>query len=168
MPCKTGTRKSIEAAKVRITEQREREISDPFRILWRELVRRVHQNELGFDGLSEPEKLYFSVGLLDGELYNGGFDQYFFNHSGSYYEYATRGLGEMGAVQALELLQRAKQVLFDFSDVPEDTTKRRHLFRERASPSRSQRLEVLNSLYCKDPDSISVRSAAFARAHNLV
>ncbi len=86
MPCKTGTRKSIEAAKVRITEQREREISDPFRILWRELVRRVHQNELGFDGLSEPEKLYFSVGLLDGELYNGGFYQYFFNHSGSYYE----------------------------------------------------------------------------------
>ncbi len=168
VPCKSGTRESIEAAKQWRKEQRERNRTDPFRMLWRELVHRVHETPGGFTGLSEVERQYFAVGLLDGEVYNGGFDQYFFNSSGSHYKYAALGLEVMGATQALILLQRAKQVLFDFEDVPEGTEQRRRLLQHRASDSRSQRLVELDKQYCEDPDGLSSRSEAYARKHSLV
>ena len=85
MPCKTGTRETIEAGKRRILEERESELTDPLRRLWHDLVQRVHDTTDGFAALSETEKQYFAVSLLDGEIYNGGFDQFFFNHSGAYY-----------------------------------------------------------------------------------
>jgi len=168
VPCKSGRRDAIETGKRREQEQRDREKNDPFRRLWRELVHRVHQTELGFDGLSETEKRYFAVGLLDGEVYNGGFDQFFFNSSGSYYSYAVLGLKEMDAVQSLQLLERAKQVIFNFSEVLTDTKQRREYLIQTESSSRSERLEALDALYWKDPDSLSSRCEAFARKHSLV
>ena len=168
MPCKSGKRESIEAAKRWHKEQREREKTDPFRILWHALVHRVHETSEGFSGLSEAEKRYFAVGLLEGEVYNGGFEQYFFNHSGSHYKYALLGLEEMEATQTLALLQRAKQVLFNFDEVPEDTGKRRRLLQKLASDSRSKRLEELDTQYYKDPDGLSARTEKYARSHGLV
>lgn len=168
VPCKSGKRESIEAAKKWHKEEREREKTDPFRILWHALVHRVNEASEGFSGLSEAEKRYFAVGLLDGEVYNGGFDQYFFNHSGSHYKYALIGLEEMEATQALALLQRAKQALFNFDDVPEDTEKRRRLLQKLASDSFSKRLDELDTQYCKDPDGLSARAENYARAHGLV
>jgi hypothetical protein len=168
VPCKSGKRESVEAAKKWHKEQREREKTDPFRILWHVLVHRVHETSEGFSGLSEAEKRYFAVGLLAGEVYNGGFDQYFFNHSGCHYKYALLGLEEMEATQTLALLQRAKQALFNFDEVPEDTGKRRRLLQELASESRSKRLDELDAQYYKDPDGLSARAERYARAHGLV
>jgi hypothetical protein len=76
---------------------------------------------------------YFAVCCFDGELYNGGFDQFFANSSGSYYQHALVGLEELGAQQVVELLRRAKQVLFDFAEVPTDTGQRRMLLRTTCS-----------------------------------
>jgi hypothetical protein len=118
--------------------------------------------------LSEAEKLYFAVQLLEGEVYNGGFDQYFFNSSGSYYRYAVLGLKELEAAQALALLEEAKQILFNSADVPEDPGHRRQLLRERSSVARTQCLEQLDKLYWKDPDGLWPRCEAFARKHGLV
>ena len=114
MPCKIGTRESIEAAKLYYQRERDLDKIDPFRKLWRELVRRVYETDLGYAGLSDAEKKYFAVGLLEGEVYNGGFDQYFFNSSSDYYSDAEIGLEEMGAVQSLSLLKRAKEIVFGF------------------------------------------------------
>lgn len=168
VPCKSGRREAIETAKQRHQEQRERESTDPFRRLWLELVHRVHETAGGFADLSEIERQYFAVGLLDGEIYNGGFDQYFFNSSGNHYKHALLGLEAMGATHALLLLQRAKQVLFDFEEVPEGTEQRRRMLQQRATESRTQRLEELDTLYWKDPDGLSSRSEAYARKHGLV
>jgi hypothetical protein len=44
------------------------------------IVQRVHDTTDGFAGLSETEKQSFAVSVLDGEIYNGGFDQFFFHH----------------------------------------------------------------------------------------
>ena len=140
MPCKTGTREAIEAGKLLIREERERELTDPLRKLWRDLVQRVHDTTDGFAGLSETEKQYFAVGLLDSEIYNGGFDQFFFNHSGTYYSYALLGLKGMGADQVLTLLLQTKHVLFAFDDVPEDTERRHAALRNKISESHTLRL----------------------------
>jgi hypothetical protein len=78
MPCETGTRERIDAGRRWHEERGERE---PSRALWLSLVDRVHNTPSGFAGLSGPEKIYYSVVLMEGEVYNGGFDQYFFNRA---------------------------------------------------------------------------------------
>lgn len=168
MPCKAGTRKSIEAGKRYRIERKEYESTNPFWKLWQKLVHQACETPEGFAGLSEEEKQYFAVGMLEGDVYNGGFDQYFYNSSGGYYKYALLGLKAMEAHQALELLQRAKQILFDFDEVPEDTQTRRKILKQRDLDSRTQRLETLDAQYWKDPDNLSPRCEAFARKHGLV
>ncbi len=69
MACKQGIRQNIEAAKRYYEQQRQ---YDPFRELWKSLVHRVYHTDAGYQGLNEAERLYYSVGILDGEVYNGG------------------------------------------------------------------------------------------------
>ena len=102
MPCKGGYRERLEAEKKLREEERERERTDPDRKLWLSLVEEVYYSPLGFEGLSHPKKLYFALGCLEGELYNGGFHQYFFNSSGSHCAYAEEGLIAIGALETLE------------------------------------------------------------------
>jgi Domain of unknown function (DUF4375) len=149
-------------------EQRERERNDPYRQLWLRLVERVYDTATGFEGLSEPEKRYFAVQVVDGEVHNGGFEQYFFNSSASDYDLAVAGLEEMGAERVLALLRSARQVLFDDDPVPQDTDARRERLRERCSETSSAELDRLDRLYYLDPDDLASRCQAFADAHHLV
>ena len=168
MPCKMGTRESIEASKLYYQRERELDKTDPLRKFWRELVHRVHNTDLGYAGLSDAEKKYFAVGLLEGEVYNGGFDQYFFNSSSDYFYDAESGLEEMEAMQALSLLRRAKQIVFGVAPVPEDTERRREILRQLDFEFSAHKLEELDDLFWKDPDGLSERTEAFARQHRLV
>lgn len=168
MPCKNGYRESIEKSKLEAIRQRELEKTDPLRKYWHVLVDRVYQPNLGYNSLAAAEKKYFAVALLEGDVFNGGFHQYFFNSSGSYYKDACAGLEEMGALQTLNLLERAKQIVFGFASVPPDTSKRRSLLQRCTNDSTSSRLEVLDQMFCKDPDNIAERSRAFALNHQLV
>ncbi|MFC3552476.1 DUF4375 domain-containing protein [Lysobacter cavernae] len=167
MPCATGTRESIEASKEHYTKQRELDRTDPVRILWRSLVARMHHTDGGYLSLSDAEKRYVAVGLLDGEVYNGGFDQYFFNSASSYYSDALLGLEGIGATTSLELLLKAKKIVFGFDSVPVDTSARRQISRP-LSASQSSRLDHLDKLFWADPDNLSDRIEAFLRRHSLI
>ena len=167
-PCKKGTRKSLEAAKQWYREEREREKSDPFRKLWRELVRRVHETPGGFDSLSEPERQYFSVRLLEKEVFNGGFDQYFFNSSADFYGHAIDGLEAMGASCSLDLLRQAKEFVFGAQEPMADTGCRREFLRARVDDACSQELSKLDVFFCKDQDSLSSRAEEFARSRGIL
>jgi hypothetical protein len=171
MPCKGGYRQRLEDSKRRAIEEREAERTDPFRKLWLSLVDRVFNSPNGFDSLSEHEKLYFAVGELEGEVYNGGFDQYFFNSSASHYAYAEAGLVALGAIRTLDLLRQAKEVLFSASAVPTDTRMRRQALRDAEalnSPERQRKLDLLDKDYCNDPDGLTHRTQDFARNHALI
>ena len=157
----------MEASRRWYREERERDKTDPSRIYWRALVERDHKTEAGFEGLSEAEKKYFAVCCLSGEVYNGGFHQFFFNSAGAYYMYALSGLEEMQASESLQLLKKAKQVWFDFSDVPTDTKSRRLLLERNATPSRDSRSEELDELFWKDPDELGSRCEQYAQQHKL-
>ena len=167
MPCKTGTRESIEAGRDWHRQQRAREASDPFWRLWRILVHRVFESPEGFGGLSAAEQLYFAVGMLEGDVYNGGFDQYFFNASGAFYSYAERGLLELGAAQSLEILKAAKHVAFGEAKVPQAAKERRERLRSLPREA-SAALEPLDEAFWKDPDGLAMRLQEFARGHGLV
>ena len=165
MPCKNGTRAQIDAGKQWAAERAARE-SDPLRVLWVSLVRRVNDAAFGFESFSEAEKLYFAVGLLEGEVYNGGFDQYFSNSSGSFYEHAARGLQAVGATRSARLLADAKHALFGDSAVPTDSTERRaHL---RALSLDSNVLDSLDTQFYEDPDELGALMERFAKEHRLV
>lgn len=171
MACKNGIRKDIESAKKFYAEQRK---YDPVRELWLSLVRRVGKTELGFDGLTRDERLYFAVSCLDGEIYNGGFHQFFTNNAGEFYAVVVDGLTELGATHSLALLQEATELLFDGQVPPVDLNARwdamKHYSEDPTAPVLPwmDELERINQDYCEDPDQLSDRLLAFAKDRGLV
>jgi Domain of unknown function (DUF4375) len=173
MPCKGGYRQSIEEGKRYIREERERRLTDPYWKLWVSLVEQVYHSPTRFDGLSHPQKLYFAVRLLEGEIYSGGFHQYFFNDSGSYYTYAEEGLIALGAFQTLELLQENKEMLFPSVSVPVQIGERRRVLAsctegDSSTLKWSEKLDDLDRRYWADSEGITLRLETFTRNHGLV
>lgn len=164
-PCRTGRREAMDAARKRDQEARER---TRFLKLWRSLVRRAHDGDEGITGFSEAEKRFLAVGLLELELYNGGFDQFFFNSSGSHCRRAASGLKEMGALRSLELLRRAQRALFGDMEVPESTAERREFLQKEDSAEVSRELSALDDQYCADPDGLEARMKSYALKHGLI
>jgi hypothetical protein len=169
MACKQGIRQNIEAGKRRYEEQRK---YDPFRELWKSLVHRVYETDAGYQGLSAAERLYYSVGVLDGEVYNGGMHQFFSNTSGSMFEDVVDGLMELKTQQALKLLLRAKDILFDQHEPPRDREARWKALKQYpkgdSAPDWAIELEQVDKAYWKDPDHLSDRLRAFAEERGLV
>jgi hypothetical protein len=93
---------------------------------WTSLVDRVYKNAGGFDALSRGDQLYYLVNVLNGEVHNGGFDQFFSNTSGNRYLETVQALVELDASYVASLLQEAKQVLFGINDVPTGQAERYH------------------------------------------
>lgn len=63
--------------------------------------------------LTEQEKVLFFCSQLEAEVYNGGFDQFFFNSSGDYCYETVEALKTIGAESTLEMLERAMAVYSD-------------------------------------------------------
>lgn len=64
-------------------------------------------NAEGPAALTQPQRHYSAVRVLDAEVRNGGFSQYFFNSSGDEWKSALSGLEAMGSRDRLALLQKA-------------------------------------------------------------
>jgi len=147
-------------------------VTDPeyFYALYDTLVHRVHHTRRGFDSLSEPEKVYYVLTLLRNEINNGGFDQYFFNSSGSHYSRAEAELAKLGATQTLALLHEAKEIIFLGISVPADIKlRRKHMLSlDTCKPALARRLEAINQRFYALPDEVTPRLEAFAQEHGLV
>jgi hypothetical protein len=165
MPCKNGTRESMNLAKEHAAKERELEKTCPYRALWRELVDKVYNQSGGFNALSANEKLYYSVNLLSGEVYNGGFDQYFTNTSAENFRDAEYGLVQLGATNSIKLLRQAKEQLFGSNQVPKCQTERWELIRKL---NRTTDLEALDTEFYLDQDDLDIKLEAFALEVGLV
>lgn len=165
MPCKNGTRKNIEQAKEYYKRERELNKTCSFRALWRELVDKVYKQDGGFGALSEDEKLYYSVNTLGGEVYNGGFVQYFDNSSGEHYRHAKLGLVRLGATNSLRLLRKAKEELIGHGPVPQDQAERWAAIRKHSD---EPDLDSLDTEFYKDPDQLDKKLESFAIEVGLV
>ena len=138
MPCKSGNRESMDAAKQRYTEERERRASeeraraplnarrrngenlhfvdfshldDQAYEIFRAALDTVFDEGNGRDEhverLSEECRLVYLLRCFNGEIYNGGFDQFFTNSAGNYSIEVLKGLEIIGASHAHALLGRA-------------------------------------------------------------
>ncbi len=81
-------------------------------------------NQYGYDSLSETEKFFDCVCWLEGEINNGGFDQYFFNIAGDHAQETVSALQTIGANYTAELLKQSFTV-FQNKEPPRDLSKRR-------------------------------------------
>lgn len=80
--------------------------------------------DAGFEKLTDSEKIFVCVWSLDGELNNGGFDQFFFNESGGLWKQTLDALETIGATVTRGLLSEALTVFPD-SDPETDQSSRR-------------------------------------------
>ena len=74
------------------------------------------------DKLSAPERVIFVVFLLEGEVNNGGFSQFFFNSSGDYSNELVNAFTEICAVKTAEICKRAVSIYGE--SVPIDRAER--------------------------------------------
>jgi hypothetical protein len=65
--------------------------------------------QLGFAGLTEPERTFLCVWSLEAEVNNGGFAQFFANSSGDYASATPRALRQVGASEMAALVERAME-----------------------------------------------------------
>jgi hypothetical protein len=171
VPCKRGYRKDIEASKAHYqAEKKARELPDRKHWVW--LVNEACKTSSGFDGLTPENQLYFAACLVEGEVYNGGFDQYFHNSAADHYAYALKGLMEIGATESCRLLIQAKNILFGSHNVPNNQAARRSILHQLASSEAreaeiSKRLDELDALFWKDTDNFKFKLAKFAEKHGL-
>lgn len=115
--------------------------------------------------MSIHEKQYFAVSLLAGEIYNGGFDQYFHNSSGDYYNDAEQGLARMGKGNLVHLLQAAGKVAFGHARVPFNEEDRWSEFKPQGE---SSALDLLDSQFAIHLEYLYQALERFALAEGLV
>ncbi|MCC1485585.1 DMP19 family protein [Winogradskyella immobilis] len=76
-----------------------------------EIIGEDYQNELkNVKKLTKGQQAFFSTWILEGEVNNGGFNQFYFNSSGQYAEMAKIGLKTIGAEKFSELTKRANKI----------------------------------------------------------
>jgi hypothetical protein len=63
--------------------------------------------KLGYEKLSQPEKVFVCVWGLEAEVNNGGFDQYYFNSAGDHSLDAVTSLEAIGANHTANLVRQA-------------------------------------------------------------
>lgn len=140
---------------------------DPFFVLYSSLIDRVCNSDGGFSALSEPEKLYYALTLFQNEVDNGGFHQLFFNSSGAYYEFIESGLVSFDEPRKVDLLRRARRIVFPEIEIPTDTGRRRSVM-PAPTPELMKELDELDQQFYRSPDGLTRKLQAFARQRGLV
>ncbi|WP_312934617.1 DMP19 family protein [Pseudomonas sp.] len=169
MPCKGGYRQQIEEGKLR-AEEHKRYKASPQAVYWTALVNRVYHSPEGFSGLALAEQHYYAVRVLEGEVYNGGFEQYFSNSSGEHYADTRAGLLELAATHTLTLLEEARGLLFGNQPVPTDRSLRHSCMLTYAEPLDHDCHAALNALdeqFYEDTEQLDERLLQYARDHRL-
>lgn len=166
IPCQQGTRESIEAAKEYYRQFRE---YNPHIELWKHLDQLVRKDIESLSALTQEQQTYYTVGIFDWEVLNGGFEQFFSNSSGAYYTFVVDGLLELGEVEILKLLLEAKQLLFGDSAVPINDEERDRLtdFLPEGSTAES-RMNQIHDIYYEDVDRLNKQLLKYAEEKSLL
>jgi hypothetical protein len=117
----------------------------------------------GFDALTDPERYYWAIWWLEGEVNNGTFEQYFHNSSGELAHEALQGLKAVGARQMAAIFQTAID-LFPNSQVPKNREKRNQILDE-FTPSQEVKLEKLSHAFTNYPDDLPFLLETYVKDH---
>jgi len=119
--------------------------------------------ERGADALLPLEALGVGVWLLEAEVNNGGFDQYYFNSRGVLAEQTVEALDAIGAYETAAILSAANM---DVGQLPLPE-KREDRIAKLEELSMSSRFNALETEFCEEhEDRISLLAAYLRRAQN--
>lgn len=131
-------------------------LDDPFDFGWQRM------QEVGWDELTPIQRQVLAVQMLQNEVNNGGFDQYFFNSSGDTWPDAQAGLQAIDATEISKLLARA--VARFGSDGP--STDRQMRQEQLAKISNAgNNFSALEDEFYKDEHNLQPALLAFITAH---
>ena len=82
---------------------------------------------LGYDKLSRPEQMFVCVWDLEGEVNNGGVDQYYFNTSGDHALDAPKALEAIAARHTSNLLRQANELFGESGPSPDRASRQKQL-----------------------------------------
>ena len=121
-----------------------------------------------FDQLDEADKILVTIWSLEGEVNNGGFDQYYFNSSSDLAFYAPVALRRIGAHQMAQITDDANKLFGP--DGPAHTPDERDAQLLAIAPNGSEphRWDELTRAFQSYPDDISGLLAAFLEARRHV
>jgi hypothetical protein len=164
MACKQGIKAQMDQSRKYYESLKQ---YDPHRELWVSLVNRSSDDST-LSKWSDDERTYFCVCLLEGEVYNGGFDQFFHNSSGDHYAFALAGLIELDATTSRRLLEQAAWVAFNGAQPPKDWQERKNLLLKFDNDKRQGALDLLDKEFWDDTDRLGNLLTEFAEAKGLV
>jgi len=125
----------------------------------------ARRGQVGFDALTEPEKVLVTLWALEAEVNNGGFDQFFFNSSGDCAYFAPRALQILGATEMSEIAARANAVFGPDGPPREWNARQEALFA--LSDSAQTLLEALDVAFFAYPEDLAQLVARYVRANYL-
>ena len=111
------------------------------------------KDDKDFESLNSIEKNILYIEMLEGQVNNGGFDQYFFNSSGEYAHDTLIALKEIKAPQMAEILNRAIKI-FPTLPIPKDTEQRRE-YMEDVPENVSETWDKLYDEFYKYPENLA-------------
>ena len=92
---------------------------------WSQLVAELERK--GFDALSDRQKVFHDIWMLEAELNNGGFAQYMFNSTGDRGLAATEALREVGAHSMASICERFFALLAEGTPASDQETRQAQL-----------------------------------------
>ena len=111
--------------------------------------------------LTQPQKNFYYIQELEGEVNNGGFNQYFFNSSGDYAHETISALKAIGAEKAIKLLQSAIDE-FPGHLVPKDRAMRQEILSK--IESKAQKVwDKLDSEFYTYPDDLNALNIIYIK-----
>jgi Domain of unknown function (DUF4375) len=112
---------------------------------------------------NEAQKVFARVWLLEAEVNNGGFDQFFFNSSGDEAAETPDALDTIGAHQAAELARRANSVFPDGGPSKDRQARQAQLD---SLDSANESLSELDAEFYEYPDNLTSLLTAFVKEHS--
>ena len=113
--------------------------------------------------LNAPERVFYITQLLEMEVNNGGFDQFFFNSSGNFSNEVVAAFTEIGAYRTAEICKKALTALG--KAVPADRDERVKMLNAAASKKVEKLLSECDDAFYDYADDLNALNYAYVMKH---
>jgi len=119
--------------------------------------------KVGYDELDSIEKVFVCVWSLEGEVNNGGFEQYYFNTSGDWAIDTPNALLAIGVTHTAAIVNRGNALFGDSGPSPDSNTRQNQL--DGLSESAQNQLNSLDNEFYRYTDDLSALLVVFLSRH---
>jgi hypothetical protein len=122
--------------------------------------------KVGYAELNAVDKVFICVWSLEGEVNNGGFDQYYFNTSDDWAFDTPNALRTIGATQTAAIVEHGNALFGDSGPSPDSTVRQDQL--DGLSEASQNALNSLDDEFYRDTDNLSALLVAYLAKHQAV